>query len=261
MSDVKQALATRAKAGVATGKTLADYLNDNHVKKELERAAANHLDPDRLCRLALSLSRQPQLADCTPQSILSCVMQSAQLGLEPVLGRCYFVPFTNNKRGGVKEAQFILGYQGLIDLARRSGELKMIYAECVYQNDVFRYQLGLSPSLDHVPANGDRGPKVGVYAVARYKDDGFNFVYLTASDVAKTKTRSRAGDSGPWKSDEEAMWRKTAIKALRPVLPLNVWSRAYVETEAGEVKPVDFEDIEGEAIVVEETGEIVEAAE
>lgn len=249
--DLKQELATRAKGGVAKGgKTLADLLNSDRVKKELERAAANHMDPDRLVRIALTLTRQPGLAECTPQSILSCMMQSAQLGLEPVLGRAYYVPFKNR---GVPEATFMIGYQGLIDLARRSGELKMIYAEIVYANDDFRYQLGLEPELVHVPASGERGKAIGAYAVAHYKDGGYNFAYLTEADINKLKARSRAGDSGPWATDEEMMWRKTAIKALRPYLPLSV--QAVVETEPGIVRPADYEDV---IEVNLDTGEIVE---
>jgi recombination protein RecT len=254
---LKQDLATRAKGGVAKGggKTLADILSNERTQKELERAAANHLDADRLCRLALSLSRQRGLAECTPSSILSCVMQSAQLGLEPVLGRCYYVPY-KNKHTGNKEATFQMGYQGLIELARRSGELKMIYAEIVYANDEFEYHLGLQPELTHTPSDGDRGQAIGVYSVAHYKDGGYNFAYLTANDVQKIKTRSQAGDSGPWKTDLEMMWKKTAIKALRPYLPLSV--QAVVETEPGVMRPADYEDI---ITVDTETGEVLEETE
>jgi len=260
--DTKTALAERAKGVATTGKTLAGYLEDPKVKQGLQLAAAKHLDPERLMRVALSLARQPQLADCTPTSILSCVMQSAQLGLEPILGRCYYIPF-NAKKGEVweKQAQFILGYQGLIELARRSGQIKMIYAEVVCRNDQFSYELGLNPDLKHVPAPGDRGEKVGVYAVVRYKDDGFNFIYLTKADVEKAKARSASVKSkrqSPWDTDEDAMWKKTAIRALRSVLPLQVEQALQVETEPGQLRPVDFD----EAVAVDtETGEIIVDAE
>jgi recombination protein RecT len=250
--DAKTALAERAKGGT-TGKTLAMYLEDPKVKASLQQAAANHLDPDRLARLALSLSRQPQLAECTPLSILGCVMQSAQLGLEPLLGRAYYVPYRNNKTGQ-REAQFQLGYQGLLDLARRSGEIKMIFAEVVYEADDFTYSLGLNPDLHHIPATGDRGKPIGVYAVAHYKDGGYNFAYLTREDVYRIKARSKAGDSGPWATDELMMWKKTAIKALRPYLPLSVVSQLVVEPTPGQIKSVDFDD----ATVDLDTGEIIE---
>lgn len=254
--DVKTSLQRRAKAGVGATKTLADYLGDPKVKQSLQLAAAKHLDADRLARVALSVSRQPQLASCTPLSILNCVMQSAQLGLEPVLGRCYYVPY---RVKGTQEAQFILGYQGLIELARRSGQLKMIYAEVVRRNDQFSYELGLHPDLKHVPAPGERGEMVGVYSVAHYKDGGYNFTYLTKHDIDRTRARSASAKSGrsPWDTDEEAMWKKTAIRALRSVLPLQVEQTLQVEAEPGDMKPVDFD--EAPTNFDTETGEVFDA--
>jgi hypothetical protein len=77
---------------------------------------------------------------------------AAALGLDCSgnLGSGYLVPFYNNKIRAM-EATFIPGYRGLLDLARRSGEIEDIFAECVYESDEFDYELGATPRLRHVP--------------------------------------------------------------------------------------------------------------
>ena len=72
-------------------------------------------------------------------------MQAVQLGLEPgLLGHCYILPYK-------REATFIIGYKGMIDLARRSGHIQSIYAHAVHENDEFEYELGLHPKLSISP--------------------------------------------------------------------------------------------------------------
>jgi|LSQX01.2.fsa_nt_gb putative phage-type endonuclease len=111
----------------------------------------------------------------------------------------------------------------------------------------------------HVPAPGERGEMVGVYSVAHYKDGGYNFTYLTKHDIDRTRARSASAKSGrsPWDTDEEAMWKKTAIRALRSVLPLQVEQTLQVEAEPGDMKPVDFD--EAPTNFDTETGEVFDA--
>ena len=131
--------------------TIAAYLKK--MGPEIEKALPKHMDADRMARIALTTIRtNPQLLECTVPSLMGAVMQAAQLGLEPgLIGHCYFVPFWNNKKKQ-REVQFIIGYKGMIDLARRSGHIESIYAHCVYENDEFEYELGLHPKLVHKPA-------------------------------------------------------------------------------------------------------------
>ena len=70
------------------------------------------------------------------------------------LGQAYLIPY-NNK--GVMECQFQIGYKGLIDLSYRNPQMQIISAQAVYENDVFEYELGLNPKLEHRPALEDRG--------------------------------------------------------------------------------------------------------
>ena len=175
-------------------------------------------------------------------------MQAAQLGLEPgLLGHCYLLPFKNNKKG-ITEVQFIIGYKGMIDLARRSGQIQNIYAHAVYEKDEFEYELGLEPKLVHKPSmEADRGAFVGAYAVAHFKDGGYQFEFMPKAEIEKRKGRSKTANSSysPWATDYEEMAKKTVIRHMWKYLPISVEIQqqvAYDEGTARSIKDITPED-------------------
>ncbi len=192
------------------------------MKPEIARALPRHVNPDRMARIALTALRTtPKLAQCTPESFLGCIVQAAQLGLEvnTPLGQGYLLPFEDRKRG-VVQCQLIVGYQGFMDLARRSGMVKAIYAFAVYERDRFSWRLGLDPSIEHEPSTEeDRGKLTYVYAVAKLEGGEPIFTVLSRSEVERYRARSRASSNGPWVTDFEAMALKTAIRRLFRWLP------------------------------------------
>ena len=98
--------------------------------------------------------------------------------MEPgLLGHCYILPYK-------REATFIIGYKGMIDLARRSGHIQSIYAHAVHENDEFEYELGLHPKLEHKPSHGGM-VRLLVYAVAHLKTAGIKW-----SSCRKVKLRN-----------------------------------------------------------------------
>jgi len=188
----------------------------------IRKALPSVMTPERFTRIVLSaLSTNPKLAECTPKSFLGAMMTAAQLGLEPntPLGQAYLIPFRNH---GVMECQFQLGYKGLIDLAYRSGAVRVIQAQIVYENDDFKYAFGLEPVLKHIPAKSDRGQPIFVYALFRTKDDGFGYEVMSIDDVrAFAQQYSKSYGSGPWQTNFEEMAKKTALKRVLKFAPLN----------------------------------------
>ncbi|MEC3884605.1 recombination protein RecT [Halobacillus sp. HZG1] len=201
--------------------TIQAYLKK--MGPEFERALPKHMDADRLGRIAMTTIRQnPKLLECSIPSLMGAVMQAAQLGLEPgLIGHCYLVPFYNGKMKET-DVQFIIGYKGMIDLARRSGHIESIYAHTVHENDEFEYELGLHPKLVHKPSTGERGNMNFVYSVAHFKDGGYQFEVFSRNDVDKVKERSKAGKFGPWQTDYEEMAKKTVIRRMFKYLPISV---------------------------------------
>ena len=193
------------------------------MQDQIKKALPSVLTGERFSRMILTaMSSTPQLQQCTPKSFLGAMMQAAQLGVEPntPLGQAYLIPYKNK---GTLECSFQLGYNGLIDLAYRSGEVKDIQAHEVRENDVFEYELGLDPKLKHVPATSNRGPVVMYYAVFHTKDGGYGFEVMSAEDIKEhAKKYSKAYSSGysPWTTNFDEMAKKTVLKKCLKYAPL-----------------------------------------
>lgn len=254
-------------------KTMQQYIKS--MEGEIAKALPSVITPERFTRIILSaISVNPKLGGCTPQSFLGAMMTSAQLGLEvnTPLGQAYVLPYMNK---GVMEAQFQLGYKGLIDLAYRSGEVEVIQAHVVYANDEFHCEYGLDPKLTHKPADRDRGEPVKVYAVFKTKSGGFGFEVMSMDDVrnhAAKYSKAYGSNFSPWKTNFEEMAKKTVLKRVLKYAPLKSdFIRAAVQDET--IKKGlsdDMYDVPSENIidadytdlsVDQDTGEIVEGGE
>lgn len=257
-------------------KTMQAYIKA--MEPAIKKALPSVITPERFTRMVLSaLSSTPKLAECSPQSFLAAMMTAAQLGVEPntALGQAYLLPYRNH---GQMECQFQLGYKGLIDLAYRSGEVSVIQAHTVYENDVFEYELGMDPKLRHVPAKADRGEAVAYYAMFKTKDGGYGFEVMSVDDVqrhAQRYSKSYGSGSSPWRSNFDEMAKKTVLKRALKYAPLKsdfVRGVAQDETIKAELSDEMYAvpdetvfEAEGEEIdstsVDTETGEVIGDAE
>src|SRR3954469_24721288 len=173
------------------------------------------MDAERLTRMTLTtLKTNPKLLECSIESLLGAVLQSAQLGLEPnLLGSCYFIPY----RGTVS---FQIGYKGLIDLVTRKGEVTSIVAQEVRKGDYFHYEFGRNETLKHIPApNHERGEIEYFYAYAHLKSGGFTFQVMHISEIEKVRNEHSISykfdqKGSIWVKHFEAMAAKTVIKKL-----------------------------------------------
>lgn len=218
--------------------TFKDILQQEWHK--ISAVIPKQVSQERMFQLAVSAYNQtPELAKCTPVSVLSCILKCAALGVEPSavdnLGRAYILPY-NNRKTGHTEAQMILGYKGMIDLARRSGEIQDISARAVYEGDFFEYEFGLNEQLKHIPAqDNERTPNklTHVYMVCHFKDGGHYIDVMTRSQVNAIRSRSKAGSSAysPWSTDYEAMACKTVIRRAFKFLPVSVEAQKAAATD------------------------------
>lgn len=263
-------------AAKAEKKTMQAYIKA--MEPAIKKALPSVITPERFTRMVLSaLSSTPKLAECSPQSFLAAMMTAAQLGVEPntALGQAYLLPYRNH---GQMECQFQLGYKGLIDLAYRSGEVSVIQAHTVYENDVFEYELGMDPKLRHVPAKADRGEAVAYYAMFKTKDGGYGFEVMSVDDVqrhAQRYSKSYGSGSSPWRSNFDEMAKKTVLKRALKYAPLKsdfVRGVAQDETIKAELSDEMYAvpdetvfEAEGEEVdstsVDTETGEVIGDAE
>lgn len=243
--DLKNKLAQRAQQRSVTGAAGAQTIDDllQKAMPAIQRVLPKHLSAERLLQVVTTaIKTTPKLRECTSFSLLAAVMQSAQLGLFPgPLGHCYYVPFYNSKKG-VYEVQFIVGYKGLIDLARRSGHLETIEAREVCEYDHFEFEYGIDTKLVHrIDLKKPRGPAYAYYGVAKYKDGGYSVLVMSKADVDKHRARSKAADSGPWATDYDEMAKKTVIRALSKYMPMSVDYAAALAADGTVKEKVDLE--------------------
>lgn len=213
-------------------------LNDA-ARGQLSAVAAKHMEPERMMRVVANAIRTtPKLQQCEPMSFLGALMQCAALGLEPntIMGHAYLIPFDKSKKVGnqwvkVPEVQLVVGYKGLMALARRSGEIVSIDALIHYDDDEhWLYRRGTNAVLEHTPGP-EAGKPLHVYAIAHFKDGGHAYVVLPWAKVIQRRdgsqgwqqaVRNGATDKSPWSTHIEAMAKKTAIRELAKNLPMSV---------------------------------------
>lgn len=222
-----------------TTDTLAEMLRSR--KDSIAQIVPSHLTPERVMRVAVNcVAKTPGLQACTPTSLLQSVLVAAELGLEPggALGHMYLVPFGN-------VCTPIIGYRGLAELARRSGEVVSVSAAVVREKDKFKVSLGLKPDIQHEPdfSAGELSKPTFFYAVAVLSDGSTQFEVMSVAQVDAIRARSRSGKNGPWATDYEEMAKKTVFRRLAKWLPiaserfekgLEIDNGDYVDTEVAQ---------------------------
>ena len=153
------------------------------------------------------------LAKATNESIMTAAMKAAVLNLpiEPSLGYAYIVPYKN-------QAQFQVGYKGLIQLAQRSGQVTRLNAGEVYES---QYK-GFNPLTEDLEVDMTAIPKenekvVGYFAFMRLANGFEKTVFWTKERVqshGKKYSQSFSSKYSPWQSDFDAMARKTVLKHM-----------------------------------------------
>lgn len=203
LEQVKESLGAKVPAASVTKvmhskNPVVDMLVSPKFKAQMQLALPKTLTAERLTRIFLTEFRKtPALLNCDQKSLFGAILQCTALGLESggALGHCYLLPYG-------RTCQLIIGYRGMIDLARRSGQIISLYAYVVHEKDEFSYKLGLYPDIEHVPSSeADPGPVTHVYAVAKLKDGGVQFEVMSRAEIEAVRARSKAGRSGPRVTD------------------------------------------------------------
>jgi recombination protein RecT len=196
-------------------KGIIDLIRRN--KDELQKLLGDTLTVAQFETATMTYLRlNPKLVECNPYGIVGGLRLGAQLGLSlGPLDHFYLVPFKG-------EAVFILGYKGMVELAYRSGRVKRVEAHVVRHGDDFAFRHGSRAFLDYTPSGepGERDREC-VYALAELTTGGKPMVVLYPGQVERRMKRSASHShpSSPWQTDTDAMWRKSAVRALQPWLP------------------------------------------
>lgn len=176
----------------------------------------------------------PMLQECSDESLVAALLLSAQMRLEPgPLGHVYLVPYG-------KECTWILGYTGILELARRSERCASLRAHIVWDCDVYERprdsQAGVRWSLDAGPEE-NRTEWVGGVVAWEEKSGGRwspRALDVPLARIERARNASRA-KQGPWITDTAAMIRKTCVRFARPWLPLSADAGRALATDGATV--------------------------
>ena len=202
--------------------TVAQFLGSINMKNYIEGVLKERA-PQFVTSLVSMANLTPGLRDCDPETLMFCGLKAASLNLplDNNLGFAYAVPYG-------KVCQFMIGYRGFVQLAMRTGQYKSMNVINIHQGellswDPFTEELELEIMQDQEARA--KLPIIG-YAAVFTLLNGFKKVSYWPTERVEAHARkfSKAFNNGPWKSDYNAMARKTVLKDM-----LNHWGPASVE--------------------------------
>lgn len=167
------------------------------------------------------LSRNKFTMDCAMnnrQSVYDAMVNVAAIGrsLNPATKEAYLVP---------RDGRICLdvSYIGLLATAVDSGSILWGQARLVHESDTFALNgFDKVPTHTYNPFSKDRGPIVGTYVVVKTAHGDFLTDTMTLDEAYAIRDRSaawKASKSGPWKTDEGEMIKKTVVKRASKMWP------------------------------------------
>lgn len=184
-----------------------DFFNAPAVKAKFQEVLKGK-ENEFVASLLSVVTNNNLLVKASNESIMTAAMKAAVLNLpiEPSLGQAYIVPYG-------REAQFQLGYKGLIQLAQRSGKYKSINSGVVYKSQFISYN-PLFEELE-IDFTQPQDEVIGYFAAFKLLNGFEKVTYWTKEQAyAHGKRFSKSFNNGPWKSDFDAMAQKTLLKQI-----------------------------------------------
>jgi recombination protein RecT len=210
-----------AKALTQSKRTTEDLLKSEEFKERILNALPKHLSPDRMISVALTaMTTTPGLKKCTQESFFRSMLKLSQVGLEPDGRLVHLIPYGD-------QVQLIIDFKGLVELAMRSGKVANIHADVVRENDEFEWDTG-SVKKHVIDFRKARGEMYASYCVVTFKDGTKKAECMSKEEIDAVRSRSRAGTTGPWKTDYCEMAKKTVFRRLSKWIPLSPEERGII---------------------------------
>jgi len=241
---------------VGNKNTLATMLRDPGIMKSMSEGISKLIPIEKLIKMGIiAAQRTPKLLQCTQNSIIFSLMTSGQLGLDcsGILGQAYLIPYKN-------QATFIIGYKGLVTLAYRSGQVRSISTDVVFQDEPFTFKRGTKTVLEHIPnyrIERDYSLKgIGeiecVYCIVELTNGSQHIEVMGVGAIEKIRKSSRNGDGDIWTIYWCEQAKKTVYRRCSKWIPLSIdyhdeHADAYVNAisvDNSQFEDADYVDIE-----------------
>src|ERR1700730_15525130 len=197
---------------------------------QFRAALPAHIPVERFSRVVMTaVQNNPELLECDQRSLWNAAMKAAQDGLLPD-GREGAITVRKDWKKGTKLALWQLMIAGIRKKARNSGEIATWDAHAVFENDLFKYELGDEPFVRHKPGLRNHGQIIAAYSVCTLKSGEKTREIMSIEEMHDVRDRYSDGwkafkagliKSTPWSTSEEEMCRKTVARRHSKVLPMS----------------------------------------
>jgi len=200
---------------------IATFLTSDAAKNQIMNIVGEKATPTFISSVVSAVQTNPALQECTNKSILSAALlgESLKLPPSPQLGNMYLVPYKNK---GVNEAQFQLGYKGMIQLAIRSGQYRKIVASEIKEGELNGFnpiteEVSLSPIMDM--SKREKANTIGYYAMIELNNGFRKDMYWSKEKMESHAKKYSAGYRAKkgytfWEKDFDAMAKKTMLRQI-----------------------------------------------
>jgi recombination protein RecT len=259
MTDLKKTQSGKIEKEYPKGKAGEMERYIDAIAPRLERCSTRHLKPAELtASFLVACAKNRAIYDCSRESVALALGVCAELGLRPntFAGHIYMIPYK-----GVLQAQ--LGYKGLIELVRRTGQIDRINAQVFYKQEVANKTVRVSiepPRIEHdwTPDEYPSDDIAGAYCTIWLRGATSPIIEImgrAALDRLRARSAAvKANKSSPWDTDPDRMHRKGVIK--RAVNGGTVPISAEMMEDSRLAKAIDYDNegfVETEATVVTST--------
>ena len=230
---------------VSTTNQLKKWFSNESLIKQLGSQLS--ISPQAFTSSVLSVvNNNKYLRNADPASIYGATMVAASMNLQvnPSLGECAIIPYG-------KQAQFQVMRSGLVQLAMRSGVIKSLINEVVYEGQLVKKNK--FKGVYEFDEDAKTSDKVIGYMSYMETVEGFEkTLYMTVDEVkehAKKFSKTYQSGSGIWKENFDAMAMKTVLKKLlskwapKSVAPARQFDHAVVKINLDKGQ-TDIEDAE-----------------
>jgi recombination protein RecT len=218
--------------------TIKGFFHRDDVKSKFNELMGNR-SAQFITSVLSVVNNNSYLKNASPESVFSSALMAATLDLpvNPNLGFAYIIPYG-------QQAQFQVGYKGLIQLALRSGQFKTISVTPVYEGQIKQQNPLTGFEFDWSNKQSD---KVVGYAAYFSLINGFEkTMYMTTEEIqAHGKRFSKTYGNGVWKTDFDAMAQKTCLKLLlSKYAPLSIEMQKAVVADQAIIRDVENMEVE-----------------
>lgn len=282
---IQNAIANSTNQQVAPAKQSVNQLMNSMLDGEKLRGRFNELLGNRSAQFVSSLVSMVNADKNLQQAFYEAPMTVIQAGLKaasfdlPIdqnLGYAYIVPFKNWKKDlgkSVMEANFILGWKGMHQLALRTGAYKTINVVDIREGELKSYnRLTEEVEVEFIEDDDVREGKsiIGYLGYYRLVNGAEKTIYMTVKQIENHEKKFRKGDymGKGWRDDWDAMARKTVYRKL--IGKWGVMSIQYQSAQDGASLADQMRDeyideapmmvIDAEPVVDESTGEVIDNA-